>query len=120
VRELENVIYRTAVIAQGDAILVKDLPAEIRGATEAMTGEGSTPPIPMEATPSAAPAVTGETLSLDRALDLVFAQLKDSGEPVLERVERELVARALQNEAGDEAKAAKLLGVTKAALQKRK
>lgn len=33
VRELENRrFYRSAVIAQGDTILVKDLPAEIRGA----------------------------------------------------------------------------------------
>ena len=36
-------IYRSAVIAQGDAILVKDLPAEIRSATstEATVGAGT-------------------------------------------------------------------------------
>jgi len=125
VRELENVVYRSAVIAQGDAILVKDLPAEIRGATE------SAPPFPVEEpattnTPSAPPetAAAADTgvrppLTVDGALDFLFAQLSAGDGAMLARVERELIARALTAEGGDETKAAKRLGLTKVALQKR-
>jgi nitrogen regulation protein NR(I) len=122
VRELENVIYRSAVIAQGDAILVKDLPAEIRNAV----GEGSVAPFVAEAV-VAVELPAGETketsaaskLDLESALDAVFEELKAMEEPMLPRLERELIARALKEDAGDEAKAAKRLGLTKAALQKR-
>ncbi len=132
VRELENVIYRTAVIAQGDAILVKDLPPEIRAAAEAgnvastanPANEAPAPSIPVATTPIPVSdiAVTAPEVatrgSLSEALDVVFAQLKD-GPPMLARVERELIARALAADGGDETKAAKRLGLTKAALQKR-
>jgi two-component system nitrogen regulation response regulator GlnG len=109
VRELENVIYRSAVIAQGDAILVKDLPGEIRG------GDGAEPGVAEAAPVTAAPAAP----TLTQALDLVFEQLKTSDEPVMARIEREMITRALAGENGDEAKAAKLLGLTRAIVQKR-
>lgn len=135
VRELENVIYRSAVIAQGDAILVKDLPEEIReeaslnaGVTAAPFGAaaGSTPPFesapPAAAVASASaatePAATGKP-TLAEAFDAIFSELAASDEPLLPRVERELIARALAAEGGDEAKAAKRLGLTKTALSKR-
>jgi DNA-binding NtrC family response regulator len=105
VRELENVIYRSAVIAQGDAILVKDLPVEIRG------GDGVDAPMPAPL-PTVRPTLT-------QALDVVFEQLKTNEEPVMARIEREMVMRALAEEGGDEAKASKLLGLTRAAVQKR-
>jgi two-component system nitrogen regulation response regulator GlnG len=132
VRELENMVYRSAVIAQGDAILVKDLPAEIRGAVEGLpppAGEGSRPPFDIAAAP-AEPAAAPEVepippapmpppLTLATAFDFIFEQLKASEDPILPVVERELVIRALAAEAGDETKAAKRLGLTKTALQKR-
>jgi DNA-binding NtrC family response regulator len=99
VRELENVVYRSAVIAQGDAILVKDLPVEIRGTA----GESSSP----------------FALTLDAALDFVAEQLKASEEPVLEQFERGIIKRVLASLGGDEAAAAKKLGLTKPALRKR-
>jgi DNA-binding NtrC family response regulator len=120
VRELENVIYRSAVIAQGDAILVKDLPVEIAGAVE-----GGLPPIASPAAaiePAAGPAATpvaAPAFTLSSALDFVFEQLKTGDEPVMARVEREMVIRALAAEGGDETKAAKRLGLTKASLAKR-
>ena len=103
VRELENVIYRSAVIAQGDAILVKDLPAEIRGAS---AGEGAA------GSAAAAPARADYTVA--GALDFLFAQLKTSDEPVMARLEREMMTRAMAGEGGDEARAAKVLGLSKA------
>jgi two-component system nitrogen regulation response regulator GlnG len=121
VRELENVIYRSAVIAQGDTILLKDLPVEIREAAGVTVSSGSTPPFepPAESAPPAANGNNGPTLTFETALDFVFAHLKDNEGPILPRVERALATRALRTEDGDSAKAAKLLGLTKAALQKR-
>ena len=98
VRELENVVYRSAVVAQGDAILVKDLPPEIRGA-----GESAAAPV----------------LNLETALDFVLDQARSPGLPLLAQIDRELVQRALKAADGNEAAAAKRLGITKAALKKR-
>jgi DNA-binding NtrC family response regulator len=125
VRELENVIYRTAVIAQGDALLVKDLPSEIR--ISAGMGEGlssSTPPFVVpESVPTATPAAPEPSATsfgdLEGALDFVFEQLGSADEPVLKRLEREMITRVLKAEGKDVAKAAKRLGLTKAVLQKR-
>jgi two-component system nitrogen regulation response regulator GlnG len=120
VRELENVIYRSAVIAQGDAILVKDLPAEIRGEEPGVAPPAKEAALPGSAdTPSETPAVPASRPALEAALDAVFAHLSASEEPMLARVERELIARAMAAEAGDEARVAKRLGVSRVALQKR-
>jgi two-component system nitrogen regulation response regulator GlnG len=120
VRELENVIYRSAVIAQGDAILVKDLPGEIRGAV----GEGAAAPVPTVAVvavePVPVPAGPVAGLTVESAYDLIFAELSTGGKPILPQVEKALIARALAAEGDDEVKAAKRLGLTKAALQKRR
>jgi DNA-binding NtrC family response regulator len=132
VRELENVIYRSAVIAQGDAILVKDLPMEIRRASasvgEGALASGTTPPVasarepaqehPVTAAPDSA-AKAAAPLSLEGALDVVFSSLSGKGEPVLARVEREMIDRAVSTAAQDAVDAAKLLGITKAALAKK-
>jgi len=118
VRELENVVYRSAVITQGDAILVKDLPAEIRAAT----GEGSVAPFPVEAgAPAALTAADSApaALTLERALDFVFEQSNRDDGRLLDHVEREMIARALKATGDDAGKAAKILGLAKAALQKK-
>ncbi|MBS0633776.1 MAG: sigma-54-dependent Fis family transcriptional regulator [Verrucomicrobia bacterium] len=139
VRELENVVYRSAVIAQGDAILLKDLPAEIRAATGTEptvaatpaggVGEGNlattltavaestalaTAKIVAESTASGEPALT-----VERALDYLYANLSTETEGLLPQVERELITRAMAAQNGDVTKAAKQLGLTKAALQKK-
>ncbi|MCW5548382.1 MAG: sigma-54-dependent Fis family transcriptional regulator [Opitutaceae bacterium] len=101
VRELENAIYRSAVIAQGDAILVKDLPAELGGSAVA------------EPEATASPKLT-----LEQAFDHIHAALAAGDEPLLPRVQRELAQRTMVALAGDEAAAARKLGLTKAALQK--
>jgi nitrogen regulation protein NR(I) len=123
VRELENVIYRSAVIAQGDAILVKDLPSEIHGVVTAIAVEPAAAPQVSDVAP--VPAGTGElspastTLELAGAFDFIFEQLKSGDVPIMACVERELIQRMLAAENGDETKAAKRLGLTRAALQKR-
>jgi two-component system nitrogen regulation response regulator GlnG len=99
VRELENVVYRSAVVAQGDAILVKDLPVEIRGST------GESAPAP--------------ALTLEGALDYVAEKVGLPEGPPWADIERDIVRRVLKAAGGDEAAAAKRLGMTKAALRKR-
>lgn len=124
VRELENVIYRSAVIAQGDAILVKDLPTEIRDMADAGSSAETRadaaptpPPVPGVEADAPAPPVPARNaapvLTLKEAFDFVFAELKATDEPVMPRIEREMLARATVEEGGDEMKAAKRLGLTR-------
>ena len=132
VRELENVIYRSAVVAQGDTILLKDLPPEIR--ESAVVGTGSLPPMPLPASPPApgaslpplvpaaepAPAAAPGPGTLREALDFVYARLKEEGtEPVLERLEREMIERVLRDERGNLVRASERLGITRTTLRKR-
>jgi two-component system nitrogen regulation response regulator GlnG len=150
VRELENVIYRSAVIAQGDTILLKDLPHEIRDAASPVAVSGApavsaapvaqpqaelppvvllaTPPAMHPAAPMSPPALERETpdapaispLSLNDALDFVYARLKEEGkEPVLERLEREMITRVLKDENGNLVRASERLGMTRTTLRKR-
>ncbi len=56
VRELGNVVYRSAVVAQGDAILMKDLPDNIRG----ISGDAPAAPAPVPAPVAVAPAPVAE------------------------------------------------------------
>jgi DNA-binding NtrC family response regulator len=137
VRELENVIYRSAVIAQGDAILVKDLPAEIRSATstEATVGEvpdASHSPFDhirtanAEQVALATARVVAESvaagepaLTVTRALDFLHAEFRRSGDPLLERLGREMIQRSVAAANGDLKVAAAELGLTLPALKKR-
>ena len=136
VRELENVVYRSAVIAQGDTILLKDLPIEVREAA----GVVSAPPFvadtaqPFEnarvaSAESAALAnaqvvadtiASGEpVLSVERALDFLHTELSLQTEPILERIEREMIVRVLAATEGNLLKASEKLGMTRATLRKR-
>jgi two-component system nitrogen regulation response regulator GlnG len=110
VRELESVLRRMYVVAQGDVVLLKDLPPEV-------TGEG----------PSASPvlsaqATTGENgvsdlVALSRQL-FQWAR-RDPKLKIIPAVERELVIQALKETGGNQLHAAKLLGITRATLRKR-
>lgn len=125
VRELENVIYRSAVIAQGDAILVQDLPTEIRKGAEEVAAQSPLSPARnskdtvSRPESSENPKDPAANQTLAAAFDRIFEDLKASPSPLLERVEREFIVRALQADGGDEAKAAARLGLSRSALQKR-
>jgi two-component system nitrogen regulation response regulator GlnG len=137
VRELENVIYRSAVIAQGDTILLKDLPAEIREAAGGVVlapTQPSNSSVPFEASriasaESAALATaqvvaesiaSGEpSLTVERALDFLHIELGRHPEPILERLEREMIVRVLTATEGNLLKASERLGITRATLRKR-
>ncbi len=142
VRELENAVYRSGVVAQGDTVLVKDLPREIMGGAPA----GSTCPpicgqacrccarrisparIPKVETAAAsgvsvspfAPAAAPPSLSLPEAYDLVYRLVRAGADTnILEKIEAAMIDRALKETDGNHAKAAELLGITRATLRKR-
>jgi nitrogen regulation protein NR(I) len=108
VRELENVIRRALVMAKGEAILATDLPAEISG-----QGAGTAPLAPISA---------GDTAVTDVVLlarQLFQWARRDPKLELIPAVERELVIQALKETSGNQAHAAKLLGITRATLRKR-
>ena len=123
VRELENAIYRSAVIAQGDTILVKDLPQNLReAAAPAAPAPAVQPTAEVPGTVVAAAAAVPEPLlpSLEGALDFVYQQLSaDKSETVLERLEREMIQRAIKEFGGNQVRASERLGITRATLRKR-
>jgi two-component system nitrogen regulation response regulator GlnG len=139
VRELENVVYRSAVIAQGDTILLKDLPAEVRdsagiGAALVPTAPAGGSADPFETTRTASAEsvalasaqvvaesiASGEpALSVARALDFLHVELGQHPEPILERIEREMIVRVLTAMEGNLLKASEKLGMTRATLRKR-
>ncbi len=137
VRELENLVYRSAVIAQGDAILVKDLPVEVLASAGAgvVTAGASTPPLVVAAVVAATPVVAAAEMapvagvsavsasagptSVPEALDYLHVELSKEAEPLLERLEREMIVRTLKAFDGNLARTSERLGMTRATLRKR-
>jgi two-component system nitrogen regulation response regulator GlnG len=102
VRELENAIERAAVVARGDSILPKDLPADAHKRQPLV--------VPPEDLATAIDAAVRPLYALAR---------KDPHLKIMMAVERELIARALAETNGNQVQAAKLLGITRATLRKR-
>lgn len=134
VRELENVIYRSAVIAQGDTILLKDLPEEIReaaGSIPAVAASEAPFDVARTAADEAAALVHARViaeqissrseppLTVERALDYLHQELSGGDEPILSRLEREMIQRVVRAEEGNLLKASEKLGITRATLRKR-
>ena len=115
VRELENVIQRATVLARGRVILLSDLPAEVSGTRDAHRVEPAV--APEEASERASAPAADDPAELAAALFRWARQ--DAGRRVLPAVERELVVQALQETGGNQVRAAKLLGITRATLRNR-
>lgn len=117
VRELENVLRRAIVVAKGPAILPADLPVEISmPSTGAVQPPAGVAPTSVSASPAAVPSL--ETVP-DIARALFRLARKDPKLKILPSVERDLVIEALKETSGNQVKAAKLLGITRATLRKR-
>jgi two-component system nitrogen regulation response regulator GlnG len=116
VRELENVMQRSHVVSKGEVILLSDLPPEI----VASLSPGS--PVPASGSGSGeSPAASAESLSDMKVVGRVLFRWA-SADPklkIIPAVERELVIQALGETSGNQVKAAKLLGITRATLRKR-
>ncbi len=125
VRELENSIQRAMVVAKSDAILETDLPGEILSAKAspvAAVESASAPvtastPAGAPAAPAAAPQTVDETTALIRRL-FDWARTR-SDQKLIPTVERELIIHALAETGGNQVRASKLLGITRATLRKR-
>lgn len=109
VRELENTIQRACVLATGDVLLPKDLPL----------GDASTRVDPEP--PMVAPRGTHDTKpTLEAAVEILLdAACSDHTLQLLPWLEREFALFAMKRTRGNQVKAAKLLGVTRATLRKR-
>jgi nitrogen regulation protein NR(I) len=120
VRELENVIQRALVVAKGEAILLSDLPMEIRSFRESpLQKETKETKTSTEPGVGAAPAQAHETDIPGIAQTLFHWAKRTSKLKVLPAVERELIVEALKDTHGNQVQAAKLLGITRATLRKR-
>jgi nitrogen regulation protein NR(I) len=112
VRELENIIQRALVVAKGDAILLSDLPAEIRG-------EAASAPLAAQPVDGAPAMEEGNSELAAIARQLFQWARRDPSLKVLPEIERELVIQALKETKGNQVHAAKILGITRATLRKR-
>jgi sigma-54 specific flagellar transcriptional regulator A len=127
VRFLENVVQRAVLLSPGPRITLRDLPAQLRGATEADTDEGSplaprvsvaaprpyavapvavdspAPPAPVPSTRGPAPEVELPAMGL---------KLRD----VIEAYENSLIRQAMARVGSNKNSAAKLLGLNRTTL----
>jgi two-component system nitrogen regulation response regulator GlnG len=133
VRELENTIQRSAIVAQGDTILKKDLPREILNSVAIMADsvESAEDPDGLPSALSLESAIPDGAIgagSRQRAdhladkelFDLVYERLRAKvDENILEAFEKELTMRALKETGGNQVKTSALLGITRTTLRKR-
>jgi two-component system nitrogen regulation response regulator GlnG len=106
VRELENTIQRAVVLSSSDVLLPKDIPL-------------GTPPNAVA--PGAAPArVNSAEISTEIAIEVLLrAAQMDPNVQLLPWLEREFTLHALKLTQGNQVRASKLLGITRATLRKR-
>ncbi|ATB33396.1 sigma-54-dependent transcriptional regulator [Melittangium boletus] len=95
IRELENLIERVLLLADGPSITAKDLPEPVRQAT--------TPPPAAPAAPADAPTSEGG--------------LKDIVRMKAAELEKDLISKALDETGGNVTRAAKLLQISRKSLQ---
>jgi nitrogen regulation protein NR(I) len=111
VRELENTIQRACVLATSDVLLPKDIPLGF--AAQPPDGDADSSSVtaanssPVKPTLETAVEILLDAASTDRTLQL------------LPWLEREFTLFAMKRTKGNQVKAAKLLGVTRATLRKR-
>ncbi len=107
VRELQNVIRRAVVVASGTQLTLVDLPQSVVETTRhlrlAQEQERATP--------------LSSSMSLERAFELLFQEPEEL--PTSETVEAELIRRAMRLHAGNVAKVARTLELSRATLYRR-
>ena len=107
VRELENTIQRACVLATSDLLTPKDIPLGKEQVGPPAAGEGAPAGAPVELTTEGAIEV------------LLKAAQTDPDVQLLPWLEREFTLYAMKATKGNQVRAAKLLGITRATLRKR-
>ncbi len=114
VRELENVIQRATVMSKSDVLLPGDLPPLVANVPGASLEKASSPAAAAESAEELKPA---DAAAISKAL---FQLARENPKlKILPAVERELIIQALLETKGNQVRAAKLLGITRATLRKR-
>jgi len=125
IRELENVIERTILFSEGSLIRTSDLPGEFGGTPPqglaAPAAQATEERAPTAATSSGAlPAVQSPSAAASSSVPQVgeeVGSLKEAVRAETERVERELIQRALDETAGNVTQAARKLQISRKSLQ---
>lgn len=100
VRELENTMQRASVLATADVLLPKD--------------------IPLGQIAQVAPNAPAGGEAVEAAIETLFTAAASAAEtPLLPWLEREFTQRAMEKTGGNQVRASKLLGITRATLRKR-
>ena len=122
VRELENTLQRASVLATTDVLLPKDIPLGQVGVS-AIGSEDEDGADMVKSAVAASQAVNGEAapaFNTQSAIELLFrAAGQDTSLQLLPWLEREFTIAAMKLTRGNQLKAAKILGVTRATLRKR-
>ncbi|HXU65680.1 MAG TPA: sigma-54 dependent transcriptional regulator, partial [Polyangia bacterium] len=105
IRELENLMERTMLFCEGPEIRVSDLPPEVVGAAHVSAA------VPVLAAAAAGGPVT------DEAGKAAPESLKEAVRAETERVERELIQKALDATSGNVTQAARKLKISRKSLQ---
>ncbi|HWE29778.1 MAG TPA: sigma-54 dependent transcriptional regulator [Polyangia bacterium] len=122
IRELENVLERTILFCEGPRIHAADLPPEFVAAvapTGAPSPAGSGVPLavpPVSSIPNVTPPL-GTTMPSSPSSEGRASSLKELVRQETERVERELIVRALEETGGNVTQAARKLKISRKSLQ---
>jgi DNA-binding NtrC family response regulator len=117
IRELENLMERTVLFCEGPQIRVSDLPPEISHlAPVSLSHLQPLPTAASSTTASALPVVVDEPGRATPAA-LAASSLKEAVRVQTERVERELIQRALDETGGNVTQAARKLKISRKSLQ---
>ena len=126
VRELENTLQRATVMATADLLLPKDIPLGMAGSNQAaalLAGEGSFDPQDRNGGlngQESVGTVSAPAFDTQAAIELLFqAAGQDKSLQLLPWLEREFTIAAMKQTRGNQLKAARVLGVTRATLRKR-
>jgi DNA-binding NtrC family response regulator len=110
VRELQNVIERAVVLCTGDTLLPEDLPAHMTGALAGPGADDSGAEIRAGARASSAPVREGAPKSDSGAK--VAGDAMERMRIEMKAVERQRIVEALEQSAGNQTRAAELLGMS--------
>ncbi|MBF5043938.1 sigma-54-dependent Fis family transcriptional regulator [Aggregicoccus sp. 17bor-14] len=113
IRELENLMERVLLFADGPLITLKDLPEQVRHGAALATAQSAAPSQAL-ALPLLHTGEAGGEGSLEGSLE---GGLKDIIRMKAAELERDLIARALDETGGNVTRAAKLLQISRKSLQ---